>query len=64
MDDFKVRLINERKELKERIGKLSAFMLTTVFAKLPEIDRKLLLEQAVYMSGYADILDQRVDRLV
>ena len=64
MDNFKTRLVNEVKELTERIEKLSVFINTPKFNELPLIDREDLLEQLKYMKSYLKVLERRVSRLV
>lgn len=63
MSDFRTRLDAERVELKEKIGKLDAFTLTTVFASLHPTDRDLLYRQVGHMRDYAEVLDERAARL-
>lgn len=54
------RVINEKIELDEKIGKLAAFMGGTIFASLDDSERSRLSIQIQHMNGYSDILGQRI----
>jgi hypothetical protein len=53
------RVIIERDDLKEKLGKLTSFM-TTSATKISEEHRKLLFLQQELMDGYAEVLDARI----
>jgi len=55
------RVVTEKKELDEKIGKLNEFILSNpVFARLPEDERKRLSDQHFHMKNYSDILGARI----
>lgn len=58
--DHIARVIREKAELEERLGKLLAFFQSPKFNELPAIDRSLLRSQARCMDGYAAILKERL----
>ena len=64
MSDFKTRLVNEVKELTERVEKLSVFIDSTKFEELESVDREDLIEQLKHMKSYLNVLKRRVSRLV
>lgn len=61
MDDFKLRLLNETKELVEKFKKLKAFFDTETFTKLPRPKKRLLYRQLRVMSEYIEILGERLE---
>lgn len=56
------RVVDERTELVEKLGKLDKFIDGDVFDTLPPEDQKLLEVQQSLMTHYAKILDQRIAR--
>jgi hypothetical protein len=58
------RVIAEFAQLADRLHKLNAFMLTPLYASLPEDDQRLLRMQADAMALLAKILNMRVDKFV
>lgn len=64
MSDFKTRLVNEVKELTERVEKLSVFIDSPKFKELESVDREDLVEQLKHMKAYLNVLKRRVNRLV
>lgn len=64
MRDFKTRLVNEVKELTERVEKLSVFIDSPKFEELESVDREDLIEQLKHMQSYLNVLKRRVNRLV
>ena len=57
------RMLNEQKELCEKIGKLSDFITKNIiFDNLPKDEKYDLLLQHKAMSMYRDILQHRIDR--
>lgn len=61
MQPFVERMIDEYKELSERLKKLIAFQKTDKFTALDEEQRKLLEEQREAMSHYKKVLGQRIE---
>lgn len=61
--NFRTRLINERKQLAERIEKLKAFLQSEKANEIDEVQLALLYAQLPAMRTYLTILSQRIDRL-
>lgn len=61
MQPFVERMIEEYKELSERLKKLIAFQKTDKFTALDEEQRDLLEEQREAMSHYKKVLGQRIE---
>ena len=59
MEDWKTRLIEERKELGEKVEKLIKFLNENKECE----DFDLLAEQLHYMTGYYEVLTKRVSKL-
>lgn len=57
-----VRVVEEKRELDEKIGKLTLFFDTDTFSKLPQQDKHLLLQQRNYMEMYSNVLKIRIER--
>jgi hypothetical protein len=57
---YQLRVIEERAQLNEKIGKLATFFTTDAFRALPTEARDLLMEQHVVMLRYSNILFQRI----
>jgi hypothetical protein len=55
------RVVTEKAELDERLGKLLAFFQQPIFAGLPEAERSRLRNQARFMDGYSAVLGERID---
>lgn len=60
MGTFLERLVQEQKELNEKLTKLRDFIGTENFLKLKEADQLLLKMQYKYMDQYNDILCIRI----
>lgn len=59
------RVIYEKRELDEKIIKLSAFISSSpLFRGLPQIDQSLLRDQRETMILYSDILSVRIGRFI
>ncbi|MGL4265202.1 MAG: crAss001_48 related protein [Afipia sp.] len=54
------RVVDEKRELDERIKKLTAFYSTSIFHGLPESEQSRLLRQGVAMRAYSEILGERI----
>lgn len=54
------RVLEEQKQLGDRLGALRAFLDSQVFASLPEAERYRLRRQAEVMSEYSRILAERI----
>lgn len=62
MQDFQLRVIQERDELKTKWDALNKFFEGKVYKTLPEIERDDLLDQADYMEAYLSVLNRRIER--
>ena len=60
MQAHEERVCAEKTELDEKIRKLQAFIGGTIFAGLSDRERSLLSIQLQHMTGYSDILTQRI----
>lgn len=62
MQPFQQRVIDEKKELDERLAKLSLFINKgDQYSKLPVRERTLLVRQESAMETYSRILQQRIE---
>ena len=63
MEQHVERMLNEQKELCEKIGKLSDFITKNIiFDNLPKDEKFDLLLQYKAMVMYIDVLQHRIDR--
>lgn len=62
MQAHEQRVVDEFKDLVDKLGKLVAFIDSDTFTSLPEEDRRLLVLQSASMATYIYILEQRIDR--
>ena len=61
MEDFQQRVVAEKAELDERLGKLQKFIASSpVFAGLPVVERDLLERQQTHMVAYSAVLGERI----
>lgn len=61
MQDFQKRVVDEKTELDEKIGKLNGFLVTNpVYQALPNAEQARLLRQITAMREYSDILGERI----
>lgn len=58
--DYQLRVIEEYRELHERLEKLSAFTDTPYFHELPDVERALLDQQGLTMAAYGLVLSKRI----
>lgn len=64
MEDFKIRLLNERDELSDRLTKLSNALETTEFCqKVGDMQCVLMKWQKQSMEGYLSALNLRIRNL-
>ena len=61
--DFKQRLMDEKQQLDEKLGKLGAFIDTEPFEKVDPRQQELLRCQYFTMQTYSDILERRITLL-
>lgn len=60
MENYKERLIEEQKELKEKVSKLTEFMNSEDYYKLSPNNRLVLKNQKIAMELYLQVLNMRV----
>jgi hypothetical protein len=61
MQPHQQRVVDEKKELDEKLDKLKAFIeVNPIFKKLPEDERRRLNRQFDVMAEYSGILSQRI----
>ena len=58
--EYQQRVIDERDALDAKIAALINFFETSMFAGLDEAERSRLANQARFMCGYSDVLDERI----
>lgn len=72
MDDYQVRVEDEKRGLDEKISKLESFIGSTVYKDLKDITQQdlkdtsqkdLLVKQLAIMKVYSSVLKQRIDNL-
>lgn len=63
MNDFRSRLIDESRELKERLTKLRTFINSGQIRNLDKQDQELLISQEDVMTQYDDIIETRLARI-
>lgn len=54
------RVVTEKSELDEKLGKLRGFLSTDVFAELPNDEQERLQLQADHMTAYSNVLGERI----
>ena len=63
MDDFKTRLIDEQKQLEEKLNKLNTFNQSEKVITIDPVQKDLLIIQAGAMYTYNECLKARIERL-
>ena len=63
MSDFKSRLIDEQKELEEKLNKLDGFLKSEKVSGVEDTQKALLKVQATAMNTYNQCLLERIERL-
>lgn len=61
MSTYQQRVIDEKRELDDKRGKLSDFMHSDDYAGLSAVDQGLLMVQLASMEGYANALARRIE---
>ena len=64
MSDFVSRLMAERNELQERVGKLRVFIESMPFNNIGKKQKHWLRKQLIVMEEYLLILDERLEDLL
>lgn len=55
------RVVDEKAELDEKMDKLTAFMDTPIFAKVPVAEQERLVMQLMHMGNYTATLHDRIE---
>ena len=63
MNDFKIRLIDEKEQLEEKLDKLDAFLMSEKVDTIDDTQKALLFVQATAMNTYLQCLIERINRL-
>ena len=58
------RVVDEHRDLTEKLNKLRAFFDTPIFLGLAEAEQSRLRNQARFMAGYAAVLEERIVALM
>lgn len=62
MQDFQLRVIKEKEELDAKHEKLIGFLKSDSYLSLQTHDKRLLLEQSIFMGNYSRVLGERIER--
>lgn len=60
MHFYQILVINEKKDLDEKLAKLTAFIDGPDFAQVPEAERRRMISQSGIMQQYSEILGARI----
>ena len=60
MQPHQQRVVDEKQELDEKIGKLMPFLMTSIFENLDEAEQERMIRQLHLMSGYSEVLGERI----
>lgn len=63
INTFKERIVAERDEIADRMGKLALFLKSDIFMNMNDYSRGLLMEQYRIMISYVDCLNRRIKAL-
>ena len=55
------RVVEEKYELDEKLGKLLSFFQSEIFSSLSDAERSRLRNQARFMDGYSSVLKERIE---
>ena len=61
LESYRQRMLAERDELSERLTKLSGFINSRAFESVGKPERMRLMRQSVFMRGYLDVLQERIE---
>ena len=60
INTFKERIVAERDEIADRMGKLALFLKSDIFMNMNDYSRELLMEQYRILISYVDCLNRRI----
>jgi hypothetical protein len=61
MQPHQERVVQEAKDLDEKIEKLTVFLKGEILKTLPTAEQARLAQQLVYMRGYSTMLHERIE---
>lgn len=61
MAPHEIRVVEEAKELHDKLTKLRAFIASPKYGEIPAPGGDLLINQEYYMTQYLRVLDQRIE---
>lgn len=60
MEDYQKRVVAEKEALDDKIGRLRTFLESPKIEEVDPEERRRLIEQEGYMSGYSAVLGRRI----
>lgn len=60
MQPHQQRVVDEKRELDDKIQKLTAFFNTEIYRGLRSAEKRLLSNQLMHMNGYSEVLADRI----
>lgn len=61
MQDYQQRVVDEKKELDDKIAKLGSFVVSIKFLDVSLAERDLMVDQLKVMQQYSDLLRVRIE---
>ena len=63
MEDYQIRVLNEKEALSDKIEKLSKFIhRDPIFENLDKYEQILLIQQMTHMEAYENVINLRLDQ--
>ena len=63
LEPHQYRLLNERAELRDKLGRLLEFIRCPAFSAVPPAEQDRLQRQANHMGEYLNVLNERVEAI-
>lgn len=60
MEAFQARVVDEKQELDEKLTRLNQFLETDIFNNLDPSEQERLKKQQGLMTGYSEVLGERI----
>lgn len=64
MEAYQERVVEEKRELDEKLGKLLDFICTARFLALPPNERARMAFQRLSMKSYSEVLGERIEAFI
>ena len=61
MEAYQMRVVDEHRELTEKLTRLQNFLVSSRFSEVPPPEQKRMRSQSAAMETYAEILKQRIE---